>query len=110
MALAAARASVPHHITSTQPIISSVQWDTNVGLNSAPIAPLAHASTVVQAFRRLSDAVRGAFAGHLFWQSVQTDSHREEFESLRRRRFGRRNKDYQDQCLVLVLDPLLSTH
>lgn len=24
------------------------------------------------------------------------------------RRFGRCNKDYQDQCLVLVFDPLLS--
>lgn len=54
----------------------------NAGLNSAPITQLAQASTVVQAFHRLSDAVRGAFAGHLFWQSVQTDSHREEFELL----------------------------
>lgn len=60
----------------------------NVGLNSAPITQLAHASTVVQALHRLSDAVRGAFSGHLFWQSVQTDSNREEFELLALKAFG----------------------
>lgn len=54
----------------------------NVGLNPAPITQLAHASTVVRAFHRLSAAVCGAFAGHLFRQSDQTDSNREEFELL----------------------------
>lgn len=60
----------------------------NVGMNSTWLTQLARVSTVVQAFRRLSDAVSGAFAGHLFWQSVQTDSNLEEFELLTLKAFG----------------------
>lgn len=80
VALAAARASAPsHHLHTVHNCISTMGL--NVGLNSAPITPLAHASTVVQAFHRWSPAVRGAFAGHLF-QSVQTDSSRDDYELL----------------------------
>lgn len=67
-----------HHLHTFHNFISTMGL--NVGLNSARLTHLARASTVVQAFRRSSGAVLGAFAGHLFWQSVQTDSNQEEFE------------------------------
>ena len=59
--------SPSHHLNTFPNFIGTV--GPNVGLNSTRLTQLAYVSTVEQAFQRLSDAVPGDLAGHLFWQS-----------------------------------------
>lgn len=75
-----------HHLDTFPNFISTM--GPNVGLTSAWLTQLAHVSTVVHAFHRLSHAFGGALAGHFCWRSFQTDSNREEFEFLARRAFS----------------------